>query len=261
VAPVAEQRAYHVGLAPGEVGGYVLIPGDPFRTPLIARALEGAREVTWSREYRSFTGALDGIPVTTCSSGIGGPSLAIAIEELAELGAHTFLRVGTCGGAQPQVRLGDLVVATGAVRSEGTPDAYVPREYPAVADHEVVAAVREAALAADVPHHVGLVRSVDALYADLVPDRLPRGAALRAEAEVWSRAGVLANDMESGTLMVVASLRGLRAGTVLLCVDEVGAQEIPHPDPRHLDRLVEVAVDAVRRLVAAERSRRDAPAS
>jgi uridine phosphorylase len=246
---VAEQRKYHVGLVASEVGRYVLVPGDPFRTALIARHLESAEERAWSREFRTFTGRVGGVPVSTCSSGIGGPSMAIAVEELGELGVHTFLRVGTCGGGQPGIRLGDLVIATGAVRSEGTPDAYVPREYPAIASHEVVAACAEAADAAGVPHHKGVIRSVDALYADLSPERLPRAAELRAELEMWARAGVVANDMESATLLVVSGLRGWRAGVILLCVDELGAGEIHHLDASAMDRLIAVAVDAIRRLI------------
>ena len=251
---VTEERKYHVGLAAGEIGRYVLVPGDPFRTAAIARHLEDAGEKAWSREFRTFTGRVSGVPVSTCSSGIGGPSMAIAVEELGELGAHTFLRVGTCGAAQPGIRLGDLVIATGAVRSEGTPDAYVPREYPAIASHEVVRACVEAAAAAGVAHHLGLIRSVDALYADLLPDRLPRSAELRAELEMWARAGVVANDMESATMMVVSALRGWRSGVVLLCVDELGAGEIHHVDAAAMDTLLRVAVDAVRRLVEGDRA-------
>ena len=251
---VTEERKYHVGLAAGEVGRYVLIPGDPFRTALIATHLEGAEERAWSREYRTFTGRVGGELVSTCSSGIGGPSMAIAVEELGELGVHTFLRVGTCGGAQPGIRLGDLVVATGAVRSEGTPDAYVPREYPAIASHDVVSACVEAAEAAGAAHHLGVIRSVDALYADLVPDRMPRSSEVRAELNLWARAGVVANDMESSTLMVVSALRGWRSGVILLCVDELGAGEIHHVGPEAMDRLLAVAVDAVRRLIERDRA-------
>ena len=180
--------------------------------------------------------------------------MAIAVEELGELGAHTFLRVGTCGGAQPGIRLGDLVIATGAVRREATPDAYVPREYPAIASHAVVTACVEAAGAAGVAHHLGVIRSVDALYADLLPERLPRAAEVRAELDMWSRAGVVANDMESATLMVVSAVRGWRAGVILLCVDEVGAGEIHHLEPERMDLLLRVAVDAVRRLVETDRA-------
>lgn len=250
---ITEERKYHVGLAAGEVGQYVLVPGDPFRTALIATHLEGAVEKAWSREFRTFTGRIGTTLVSTCSSGIGGPSMAIAVEELGELGAHTFLRVGTCGGAQPGIRLGDLVVATGAVRSEGTPDAYVPREYPAIASHDLVAACVDAARAASLPYHLGLIRSVDALYADLAPERLPRPAELRAEHDMWARAGVVANDMESSTMMVVTALRGWRSGVILLCVDELGAGEIHHLEPSAMDRLLRVAVDAVRRLIERDR--------
>ena len=253
---VTVERKYHVGLTASEVGGYVLVPGDPFRTALIARHLEDAKEKAWSREFRTFTGRLGDTAVSTCSSGIGGPSMAVAVEELGDLGAHTFLRVGTCGGAQRGIRLGDLVVATGAVRSEGTPDAYVPREYPAIASHDVVTACVEAAAAAGVAHHLGVIRSVDALYADLTPERMPRPAELRAELELWTRAGVVANDMESSTLMVVSALRGWRSGVILLCVDELGAGEIQHGDPGAMDTLLRVAVDAIRRLIQKDR---DAP--
>jgi uridine phosphorylase len=251
---VIEERKYHVGLAAGEVGSYVLVPGDPFRSALIAEHLQQAEERAWSREFRTFTGRVGETPVSACSSGIGGPSMAIAVEELGELGVHTFLRVGTCGGGQPGIRMGDLVVATGAVRSEGTPDVYVPREYPAIASHDVVGACVEAAEAAGAPYHLGVIRSVDALYADLLPERMPRPAELRAELEMWQRVGVVANDMESSTLLIVSALRGWRAGVILLCVDELGAGEIHHLEPSAMDRLLRVAVDAVRRLIERDRA-------
>src|SRR5256885_14805549 len=160
IRPMAvTEKKYHIGLGPGDVGEYVLVPGDPFRTPLIAKHLDGAREVAFSREYRTFTGKIDGVPVSTMSSGMGGPSVAIGVEELNELGVHTFIRVGTCGAAQPGIAVGDLIVATGAVRSEGTPDAYVPREFPAMASQQVVSALADAALAEQVPYHLGVIRS------------------------------------------------------------------------------------------------------
>src|SRR6266851_9635989 len=198
---MAADRKYHVGLAPGEVGGYVLMPGDPFRTALIAQYIEGAEEKAFSREYRTFTGTVGGAPVSTTSSGIGGPSAAIAVEELSELGAHTFLRVGTCGAAQPGIKLGELVIATGSVRSEGTPNGYVPVEFPAVASIDIVAACREAAAATGAGAHLGIIRSVDALYSDLIPASMPRREDLEHELEVWARAGVVANDMESATIL------------------------------------------------------------
>jgi uridine phosphorylase len=250
---VTGAKKYHVGLARGEVGEYVLVPGDPGRTPMIAKHLEDAREVAFSREYRTFTGSLGGVPVSAMSTGMGGPSVAIGVEELGELGVHTFLRVGTCGAAQPEIKMGDVVIALGSVRTEGTPNGYVPAEYPAVASLDVVNALVESAEASGVPYHVGIIRSVDALYSDLVPDSMPRPH-LRDELEMWSRAGILSNDMETSTLFVVARLRKLRAGTINLCVDELGAGEIHHLDPSYMDRMLKVAVDAIRRLIEHDRA-------
>lgn len=251
---MADEKKYHVGLAKGDVGEYVLVPGDPFRTPMVAKHLEGAKEVAFSREYRTFTGTVDGVAVSTMSTGMGGPSVAIGVEELAELGVHTFVRVGTCGAAQPEIKMGDLVIAIGSVRSEGTPDGYVPKEYPAVASLDVTNALVEAATTAGVPHHVGVIRSVDALYSDLMPERMPRPHQLREELDMWSRAGILSNDMETSTLFVVARLRKLRAGTINLCVDELGAGEIHHLDPSYMDRMLKVAVDAIRLLIGRDKN-------
>jgi uridine phosphorylase len=246
--PVAEKKKYHVGLSRADVGDYVLVPGDPFRTPLIAKHLDDAKEVAFSREYRTFTGRVDGVAVSTMSTGMGGPSVAIGVEELHELGVHTLLRVGTCGAAQPEIKMGDLVISQAAVRSEGTPTAYIPLEYPAVASLHVIEALVEASEAAGVRYHVGVTRSVDALYADLVPDRMPRPH-LRDELDMWAKAGILSNDMEASTLFVVSRLRKMRAGCVNLCVDELGAGEIHHLDPSYMDRMLNVAVAAIRLLI------------
>ncbi len=244
---VAEKK-YHIGLAREDVGDYVLVPGDPFRTPLIAKFIDGAKEVAFSREYRTFTGTVDGEKVSTMSTGMGGPSVAIGIEELHELGVHTLLRVGTCGAAQPEIKMGDLVISMAAVRSEGTPNGYVPLEYPAVASLHVVEALIEAAEAAGARYHVGVTRSVDALYSDLLPDTMPRPH-LRDELDMWAKAGILSNDMEASTLFVVSRIRQMRAGCVNLCVDELGAGEIHHVDPSYMDRMLSVSVDAIRRLI------------
>src|SRR3981081_3388769 len=150
-------KKYHVGLAKGEVGEYVLVPGDPRRTPMLAKYLDRAKEDAFSREDGTFTGSRDGVPVSTMSTGMGGPSVAIGIEELSELGVHTFLRVGTCGAAQPEIKMGDLIIAEGSVRTEGTPNGYVPLEYPAIASLDVVNALVAAAEAAGAPHHLGVI--------------------------------------------------------------------------------------------------------
>jgi uridine phosphorylase len=249
------EKKYHIGLTREDVGDYVLVPGDPFRTPLIAKFIDGAKEVAFSREYRTFTGTVDGVKVSTMSTGMGGPSVAIGIEELHELGVHTLLRVGTCGAAQPEIKMGDLVISYAAVRSEGTPNGYVPLEYPAVASLHVVEALIEAAEAAGAKYHVGVTRSVDALYSDLLPDTMPRPH-LRDELEMWAKAGILSNDMEASTLFVVSRIRQMRAGCVNLCVDELGAGEIHHVDPSYMDRMLTVAVDAIRRLIKRDAARK-----
>jgi uridine phosphorylase len=253
--PKKTEKKYHIGLSRDDVGDYVLVPGDPFRTPLIAKFIDGAKEVAFSREYRTFTGSVDGVKVSTMSTGMGGPSVAIGIEELHELGVHTLLRVGTCGAAQPEIKMGDLVISYAAVRSEGTPNGYVPLEYPAVASLHVVEALIEAAEAAGVKYHVGVTRSVDALYSDLLPDTMPRPH-LRDELEMWAKAGILSNDMEASTLFVVSRIRQMRAGCVNLCVDELGAGEIHHVDPSYMDRMLTVAVDAIRRLIKRDAARK-----
>lgn len=249
------ERKYHVGLTAEEVGKYVLIPGDPARTAVIARYLDGAREVAFSREYRTFTGSINGTPVSAVSSGMGGPSVAIGVEEMRELGVHTFLRVGTCGATQPGIRMGDLIIATAAVRTEGTADSYVPKEFPAVADHQVVTALLESARELGIRHHLGIIRAVDALYSDLLPDTMPNGPHLREELAMWAKAGVIANDMESSTLFVLGSVRRLRTGSLLLCVDEVGAGEIHHLDPSFMEGMLKVAVGAIRRLIESDAAR------
>jgi uridine phosphorylase len=150
--------------------------------------------------------------------------------------------------------MGDLIIAEGSVRTEGTPNGYVPTEYPAIASLDVVNALVAAAKAAEAPHHLGIIRSVDALYSDLVPDQMPRSTELNEELRMWSRAGVLGNEMESSTLFIVARIRNRRAGTLDLCVDEMGAGEIHHVNQSYMDRMLKVAVDAIRRLIEMDRA-------
>ncbi len=174
------QRQYHLQVEPGEVGGYVLLPGDPGRCARIAERLDGARQVAANREFTTYTGSLGGAAVSVTSTGIGGPSTAIAVEELIKLGATTLVRVGTCGALDPELGLGDIVVAHAAARGEGTSAHYAPAGFPAVADLEVVVALREAAEAAGHRCRVGVVLSNDAFYAEMEPERFPLEAEIRA---------------------------------------------------------------------------------
>jgi uridine phosphorylase len=242
-------RQYHLACGPGDVGGYVLLPGDPGRCERIAARLDGAALVATNREYTTWTGTLEGAAVSVTSTGIGGPSAAIAVEELCNLGAHTLIRVGSCGAMQPGLRLGDVIVAQAAVRDEGTSAQYVPLAWPAVAHLDVVDALRAAAAAAGVRHHVGTVQSKDSFYGEMDPGRMPIAAELRCRWEAWVRAGVLASEMECAALLTVAAVRRVRAGAALAVVNAAPTVDaMPDPARLPIDALVEVAVDAVRRL-------------
>lgn len=213
-------RQYHLQISEGDVGEYVLLPGDPGRCSLIADRLDEARLIAVNREFTTWTGTLHRTRVSVTSTGIGGPSAAIAVEELSRLGAHTLLRVGTCGSMQRQVRQGNLVVATAAVRDEGTSRQYLPLPYPATAAPEIVRSMCDALRAGSTPYHVGVVHSKDSFYGETQPKTMPVEHELLEHWKAWERGHVLASDMECAAIFVVAAVRGLRAGGILLCVNE-----------------------------------------
>jgi len=246
---MSEDPRYHIRVQPGDVGGYVLLPGDRDRVRRIAEHLHAPRLVGENREFRTMTGDLDGTPVSVMSSGMGSPAVAIAVEELRSAGVHTIVRVGTTGAVGPGPRLGDAIIALGAVRSEGTSRAYIDLAYPAIADIDVVEALRRAARQAKHPHHVGLVESADAYYAEA----WRADAASPAHVEQMRQGGVLAIEMEASALFVVGRLRGLRTGCILALREEFsaghervqGGQEFE----RGLDRAIATAVEAIRILI------------
>lgn len=199
------ERQPHIQCAPGDVAPFVLLPGDPGRIDAIAAQLDRWEPVACNREYRTITGTFRGMPVSATSTGIGGPSTAIAVEELIRVGARVLIRVGSAGALQPGIRVGDLLVAVGAVREEGASAMYVPPAYPAASDHAVLAALLKAAGDLGVTAHAGLVRSHDSFYTDQ-EDELTR---------FWAGKGVLGSDMETATLLTLARLRGARAASVL----------------------------------------------
>jgi uridine phosphorylase len=248
------------GCRPGDVAEHVFLCGDPARVDRIAQGWSRPRVVCNVREYRILTGELDGLRVTVASTGIGAPSTAVVFEELCKLGAHTFIRVGNSGGLSPALGLGDLVITSGAVRDDGTSKTYVLPEFPAVAHHQVVAALEQAAGERELTHHIGITWSLDAFYA--------RNAALGADGELASMsvggywpphletriremqaARVLNCEMEAGVLLTLAGLFGLRAGCICVVSDRT-----PWPGPAEIDldrnmtSCIEVARDAMRRL-------------
>lgn len=229
---------YHIRCKTGDVGRYVLMPGDPGRVPLIAAYLDDAKEVSFNREYRIFTGSLDGVPVSVCSTGIGCPSTAIAIEELVRCEADTFVRVGTSGRMQPNMSIGDLIVATAAIRDEGTSQHYLPLAFPAVADPMVVQALMAGCRQEGAPFHTGVVHSKDSFYGEVEAERMPMAEQLQARWKAWVAGGALCSEMEAATLFVVASVLRKRAGALMLAEAHDG-----------MDRLCRAAVSGIRELI------------
>jgi uridine phosphorylase len=248
------------GLRPGQVAEHVFLCGDPARVPRIASGWGEAKEVCRVREYCVVTGSLAGRRLTAASTGIGGPSTAVVLEELVKLGAHTFVRVGNSGGLDPSLALGDLVVTTGAVRDDGTSRSYVVPEYPAVADHALVGALLAAAKERGAPCRAGITWSLDAFYARNAIATEGGGMASMSVGGYWTRghadrihdmraARVLNCEMEAGTLLTLANLFGVRAGAICVVSDRT-----PWPGPAEIDldrnmgQCIEVATTAMLRV-------------
>lgn len=250
-----EGKQYHLQVGKGDVGRYVIMPGDPKRCAKIAKYFDDARLVADSREYVTYTGYLDGEMVSVTSTGIGGPSAAIAMEELVMSGADTFIRIGTCGGMQTEVMSGDVVIATGAIRMEGTSREYAPIEYPAVADYQLVNALAAGAKALEQRYHVGVVQCKDSFYGQHAPETKPVGYELLHKWEAWKRLGCLASEMESAALFVVADSLHVRAGSCFLVVanQEREREGLANPVVHDTDMAIRVSVEAIRHLIAAEK--------
>ena len=252
----AEQ--FHLRIRRGEIGRYCFLPGDPGRCEQIASYFDNPVQVASNREFNIWNGTLDGELVTVCSTGIGGPSTAIAVEELVASGADTFVRVGTCGGIALQVEAGHVVVASGAVRQDGTSREYAPIEFPAVADTDVLVALRDAAKEMGVAYHTGVVQAKDSFYGQHSPHRMPTEPQLTALWEAWKRLGVLASEMESGTLYTVAAALGVRAGAVFHVIwnqerAAAGLAAMDEQENHDTDLAIKVAIGAVRRLIRQDR--------
>ena len=246
---------YHLKTKKGDVGRYVLLPGDPKRCQKIAAYFDDPVLIADSREFVTYTGKLDGVSVSVTSTGIGGPSAAIAVEELYACGADTFIRVGTCGGIDLSVMSGDIVIATGAVRQDGTSREYAPVEFPAVASFDVVGALRESALSLGFPYHTGVVQSKDSFYGELSPEVMPVAGELQAKWEAWKRLHVLGSEMEAATIFTVAARLGVRAGCCLLNVTNTERMLSGLPDKmvHDTDAAIRTAVGALRNLIRSER--------
>ena len=252
----AKEKEYHIGVSAGEVGRYVILPGDPGRCEKIARHFDNPVKIAQNREYTTYTGYLDGEKVSGVSTGIGGPSASIAVEELVHCGADTFIRVGTSGGMQKEVLGGDLVIATGAIRFEGTTKEYAPIEYPAVPDFDVTTALKEASEELGYRHHLGVVQCKDNFYGQHSPDSMPVADELNSKWKAWIACGALASEMESAALFIVGSVRRVRTGSVMLVIANQTRRELGLEDPQVYDTeaAVVTAVEAMRKLIKKDRT-------
>lgn len=244
-------KQYHTGVGPEDIGQYVILPGDPKRCAKIAEYFDNPVLVADSREYVTYTGYLDGVKVSVTSTGIGGPSAAIAIEELSKCGAHTFVRVGTCGGMQTDVCGGDIVIASGAVRMEGTSKEYAPIEYPAVADIRVTNALIQAAQSLGVRNHVGVVQCKDSFFGQHEPEVMPVSYELENKWQAWLRMGCLASEMESAALFIVGSFLRVRVGSCFLVVanQERAKAGLSNEQVHDTELAIKTAVEALRLLI------------
>src|SRR5512136_1113102 len=225
---MSDMLQYHIKCRKGDIARYVLLPGDPARVKTIASLLDESRKVAENRQYVTYTGKASGVDISATSTGIGGPSAAIAVEELARCGADTFIRVGTCGGYQKDQTIGDIAIATGAVRWEGTTRQYVPVEYPAFSTPEVVMALVEAAERIGANYHVGITKSADSLYAGMAFGGYQQSWMKNVEAD-FIRSNVVSAEMEASTIFTLASLFRLRAGSVCSIIDLVMADDEQMP--------------------------------
>ena len=258
---------YHIKCGKGDVARYVLLPGDPARVKVIASLWDESRKVAENRQYVTYTGKVKDVEISTTSTGIGGPSAAIAVEELARCGADTFIRVGTCGGTRPTQKVGDVAIATGAVRWEGTSRQYVLPEYPALSAPEIVLALIEAAELIGINYHVGITKTTDSFYSNMGFGGY-RQSWMRDVEKDFARANVISVEMEAATIFTLANLYGLRAGCVCSIIDlipsmernetdtgEVSIEETLHPEPEFIRAACECGVRAVQVLNRWDRDR------
>jgi len=248
---------FHIRCKEGDVGRYVFLPGDPGRCESIAAHFDNPVHIGMNREYNIYTGTLLGEKVSVCSTGIGGPSASIAMEELKEVGVDTFIRVGTCGGIRLDVQSGDVVIANGAVRMEGTSREYAPIEFPAVADFDVTTALVQAAREQKKPYKVGVVQCKDAFYGQHSPHRMPVSYELLNKWEAWKRLGVLASEMESAALFTVAAALGVRCGSCFHVIwnQERQAAGLDQTEDHDTSAAIRVGVEALKILIRQDREK------
>ena len=249
---------YHIQLRKGDVGRYVLLPGDPARSKKIAEYFDDAKLVAQNREFTTYTGTLLGEKVSVTSTGIGCPSTAIAVEELIKIGADTFIRVGTSGGMQPGTRTGDVGIVTAAIRDEGTSRAYLPLEFPAVADPDVVYHMRQAAEHLVIPNTAGVTHSKDSFFGETEKDRMPMNVELARKWDHYCSGGAICSEMEASTIFILASIHRKRAGAcnTMMAKDAHLPKDSSEMALFKGDRAIRIAVETFKRLIEQDRKKK-----
>lgn len=250
-------KQYHLQIKTGDIGEYVILPGDPKRCEKIAKYLTDSKLVADSREYVTYTGYIGDTKVSVTSTGIGGPSASIAMEELVACGGHTFVRVGTCGGIDTSVKGGDLIVVTGSIRMEGTSKEYAPIEFPAVADIDIVNSLSKACKAKGYEYHRGISQCKDSFYGQHSPNRMGVSYELENKWEAWKRLGAKGSEMESAALYVVASQLGVRCGSILYVIgnQERELEGLENKICHNTEEAIEVGIESIKILIEEDKKK------
>ncbi len=243
-----EEKLFHLDIPKNIRVGYAILPGDPGRVEKIAAYIDSPEKIAYNREFCSVMGKINGEDVIITSTGIGGPSAAIALEELSQIGVKCAVRIGTCGGINTSVIPGDLVIPTAAVRMEGTSKEYAPIEFPAAADFDIVKNLVNAADELGYRYHTGIIQSKDSFYGQHSPQTMPVSYELKNKWSAWKKLGVLASEMEAAALFTVGAVRGIRVGCVLhaLWNQEIKEKCLSEQENFDMDAAIKTAVRALK---------------
>lgn len=253
-----QELQHHIQMKKGDVGRYVFLPGDPGRCEKIASYFDDPKHIAYNREYNTYTGKLLGEKVSVVSTGIGCPSTSIAVEELIAIGADTFVRVGTSGGMQPEIKTGDVAVVNSAIRDEGTTLHYMPMAFPAIADVDVVLSLRSAAQKLGIPYHVGPTQSKDSFYGEIEPDRMPVDSRLNQRWKAWVDGGAICSEMEASSIFIISAIHRKRAGGVMLMAsfNEDGQETEEEREALFdIDRAIRVGIEGVKILIEQDKKK------
>jgi uridine phosphorylase len=254
-------KKMHIGICPGEVGRYVFLPGKVERAALIARHFDSSRELVHNREFHTFVGELDGEPVAVTSAGIGGPSTAIAVEELRQCGADTVIRIGSCASTSPRSRIGDVIIPRGAVRMEGTGDHYLPVEFPAVPDYGLFRVLEWAAQNRGFPYNTGITITKDSYYTEVSPETKPVYPELKYKGEAYEKGGATSTDMECSVLFLTGATLAIRTASVMVCATNYCSysNDFKNNPVDWEDRAIVVGIAAMREIIRRDKAQKENP--